>query len=160
MSRSGVNASVGMAIFLGATAMLFAALLLAYAILRTQAPGWPPGGGAHLPRALLGANTLVLAAASLALRRRPAGALALAIAFAALQALAWRTALGAGLGPASGVYASIFFALSGLHALHLGGGIVALAVVVARGERPRLVTRYFDFMLAVWVVIYVAVCLR
>jgi cytochrome c oxidase subunit 3 len=160
VNRAGVNASVGMAIFLGATAMLFAALMLAYAVLRAQAPAWPPAGAAHLPRALLGANTLVLVAASVALRRRPVIALALGAAFAGLQVAAWRAAVGAGVGPASGAYGSVFFALSGLHAAHVVGGVAALAVVVARRARPRLVTTYWDFLLAVWAVIYFAVCLR
>ena len=161
MNRAGVNASVGMAIFLGALTMSFAALLLAYGILRAQAPAWPPEGAAHLPRAvvaLCGANTLVLAAASVALRRRAAAALALGVAFAGLQVVAWRAAVGAGVAPAAGAYASVFFALSGLHAAHVAGGLVALAVVLARGDRPRLIVAYWDFLLAVWAVIYLVVC--
>ena len=163
MSRSRVNASVGMAIFLGATAMLFASLMLAYAILRAQAPAWPPAGAAPLPRGvvvLLGANTLVLAAASVALRRRPGVALALGAGFAALQVVAWRAAASGGVGPASSTYGSVFFALSILHAVHVGGGIAALAAVIARGGRPRLVTAYWDFLLVVWVIVYLAVCVR
>jgi cytochrome c oxidase subunit 3 len=164
-SKAAANASVGMAVFLGALAMLFAALLLAYAVLRAQATAWPPPGAGPLPRLLLSVNTLVLVAASLALRARRGGvALALGTAFLALQAVAWQRAVGAGLGPASGAYGSVFFALSGFHALHVLGGIAALgAVLLARGARAapeglRLVARYWDFMLVVWLVVYAAVC--
>ena len=47
--RREIDAQVGLVIFLGATAMLFAALLLAYAIVRAQAPSWPPGRRAAVP---------------------------------------------------------------------------------------------------------------
>jgi cytochrome c oxidase subunit III len=165
--RAEGNAVVGMAIFLGATAVLFAALLFAYGIVRVQARSWPPPGVPPLPRGLLAGSTLVLALASAALRRSAGAALALGGIFLALQALAWRVAVADGLGPASGPYASIFFAVSGLHAAHVLGGLVALAVVAARRRRGPagargagrgLVTIYWDFMLAVWVVLFLAVC--
>ena len=160
--RREIDATVGLLIFLGATAMLFAALLLAYAVLRAQTPVWPPAGTGSLPRLLLSVNTLVLLAASVALRRRrPWPALALALAFLILQIVAWGQAVSVGLRPASGAFGSVFFALSGFHALHVAGGIVALAVVLARGataERLRLVRGYWDFVLVVWLVVYAAVC--
>jgi cytochrome c oxidase subunit 3 len=172
MSRA-VTARVGMAIFLGALAMMFAALLLAYAIVRAQAPAWPPAGTPPLPRGVLACNTLLLVAASVALHRRRVGvALALGAAFLVAQALVWRGLAAAGLGPASGIYGSVFFALSGFHALHVLGGLVALAAVWARARRAagggpdaaapalRLVATYWDFVLVVWLVLYLAVCVR
>jgi cytochrome c oxidase subunit 3 len=172
MSRA-VTARVGMAIFLGALAMMFAALLLAYAIVRAQAPAWPPAGTPPLPRGVLACNTLLLVAASVALRRARAGvALALGAAFLVAQGLVWRGLAAAGLGPASGIYGSVFFALSGFHALHVLGGLVALVAVWARARRAagagpgaaapalRLVATYWDFVLAVWLVLYLAVCVR
>jgi heme/copper-type cytochrome/quinol oxidase subunit 3 len=44
--RSRATSSVGMAIALGALTMTFAALFLAYAIVRSQAAAWPPPGEA------------------------------------------------------------------------------------------------------------------
>ena len=41
--------SVGVAVALGAVFMAFAAVLLAYAIIRVQAPAWPPPGEAPPP---------------------------------------------------------------------------------------------------------------
>ena len=49
--------------------MLFAALLLAYAVVRAQAPAWPPAGTPPFPRGAAGGNGLVLLAAGFALRR-------------------------------------------------------------------------------------------
>jgi cytochrome c oxidase subunit III len=162
--RREVDATVGLLIFLGATAMLFAALLLAYAILRAQAPSWPPAGTPPFPRGAATVNTAVLLAASLVLRyarstarRRPAfGALALGTLFLALQALLWRHLVATHLGPSAGPLGDVFFALSAFHALHVLGGLVALAI--ARARPQRLLVIYWDFVLAVWLIIYLAVC--
>jgi cytochrome c oxidase subunit 3 len=181
--RGDVTAGVGMAIFLGAIAMLFAALFFAYAVMRAQAPAWPPAGQAPLPRVALGLNTLALLAASLALRgaraagdrgeeavarRRSLAALALGVGFLVAQIVVWRSLVRAGAGPASGIYGSVFFAISGFHALHVVGGIGALALLalvpgrfaVGRARRLGLCALYWDFVLAVWLIFYVVACLR
>jgi len=156
-ARTATTASVGMAIFLGALGMLFAALLLAYAIVRSQAPGWPPSGVPPFPRGTAAANTLALVAASVALRRgSPRAALAFGAAFLGGQALLWRHLVAIHLGPSAGALGEVFFALSALHALHVLGGLLALALTGAR--RLRLLTIYWDFVLAVWAIVYVAVC--
>jgi len=155
--RREIDGQIGLVVFLGATAMLFAALLLAYAIVRSQAPTWPPTGAPAFPRGAAAANTLALVAASLALRRGSArGALAFGAAFLAAQALLWRRLVAIHLGPSAGALGEVFFALSALHAVHVLGGLVALAVTSAR--RLRLMTIYWDFVLVVWLVVYVAVC--
>lgn len=175
--RADATATVGMAIFLGAAAMLFAAMFLAYAVMRAQAPAWPPAGQAALPRGVLALNSLILIAASVALRGALAAsrrdeaaraqtlswvALVLGAAFLAAQIAVWRSLSLSGAGPASGIYGSVFFAISGLHALHVAGGVVALALVAGRGALRRLAATalYWDFVLAVWVVFFFAACVR
>ena len=59
-----------------------------------------------------------------------------------------------GLGPRGQMPGQVFLALSALHALHVAGGLAVLAF----SRRVRLVSLYWDFVLAVWVVLYVAVC--
>lgn len=159
--RREIDAAVGLLIFLGATAMLFAALLLAYAILRAEAPSWPPAGTPPFPRGAATVNTAVLLAASLALRYarlpgRRALALALGTLFLVLQTLLWRHLVAIHLGPSAGPLGDVFFALSAFHALHVLGGLVALAV--ARARPQRVLTIYWDFVLVVWLIIYLAVC--
>ena len=166
-ARREVDAQVGLVVFLGATAMLFASVLLAYAIVRAVAPHWPPAGAAPFPRGAAALNTLALFAASLALhhaRRGPAAARAwvraafgFGAAFLVAQGILWRHLVAVQLGPRGGALSEVFFALSALHALHVLGGLIALAAAGAR--RLRLVTIYWDFVLVVWAVIYVAVCL-
>jgi cytochrome c oxidase subunit 3 len=172
--REDATTTVGMAIFLGAIAMLFAALFFAYAVMRAQAPAWPPTGQAPLPAGTLGLNTLVLVAASLVLHAARRGdaararrgawvALALGAGFLTAQAAVWRSLVHAGTGPASGIYGSVFFAISGFHALHVAGGLVALGLVAARGAGPRRLaacTLYWDFVLVVWLLFYAGACLR
>jgi cytochrome c oxidase subunit 3 len=182
-SRGPATATIGMAIFLGAAAMLFAAMFFAYGVMRAQAPAWPPPGQAPLPRGALGANTLLLAAASLVLRAalaaarrgnaarartRAGAALGLGAAFLVAQIVVWRALVLGGAGPTSGIYGSVFFAISGLHALHVFGGLLALAVVLARGassvarteRRLALAALYWDFVLAVWLLFFFGACLR
>ncbi|MFL5303935.1 MAG: hypothetical protein ACJ8F1_01930, partial [Polyangia bacterium] len=125
-ARREADTAVGLVVFLGTTAMLFAALLLAYAILRAQAPQWPPAGSLPLPRGAAGANTLILAAASAALwraRRTNArgwviAAGALGAGFLAAQIGLWRHMVATGLGPRGQMPGQVFLALSVLHALH------------------------------------------
>ena len=155
--RREIDGMVGLTIFLGATAMLFAALLLAYGVLRAEAPAWPPPGTPPFPRVGAAGGGLLLLAASLALRAgRPRAALVLGAAFLTAQAALWRHLVSAQLGPGRGALGDTFLALSGFHALHVLGGLVALVVAGGRGRRP--LTLYFDFVLVVWVILYLAVC--
>jgi len=166
------SGAIGLAVFLGACAMLFAAMLLAYAVMRTQAAGWPPPGTPPFPRGDAAANGLLLIAAGFALRRArargpawAAGALGLGALFLLMQASLWGRLVATHLGPGSGALGDAFFALSIFHALHVLGGLVAIAILLrprapadARARRLRLATVYMDFVAVVWVVIYVAVC--
>ncbi|HET6146468.1 MAG TPA: heme-copper oxidase subunit III [Polyangia bacterium] len=181
-----IDSLVGMAIFLAAWAMLFAALFLAYGVVRVQAAEWPPFGAPRLPRAAPALNTLLLVAAGLTLRRglararrrhdarvpRPAllASILLGLAFLGAQIALGQVMRARGLLPSSGVYGSVFFALTGFHALHVLGGLCALAWLALRdrrGPRPgpgaeplraaRLVALYWDFMAVVWLLMYLAI---
>jgi cytochrome c oxidase subunit 3 len=163
-----ITGAVGLVILLGTIAMLFAAMLFAYAVVRLQAPSWPPPETPPFPRGGAAANGLLLLATSVALRaanrRRgwAAGALALGTGFLVAQLVLWRQLVAARLGPGAGALGDVFFALSALHAAHVLGGLIALGASVlpgAPGRRLRLTTIYWDFLLVVWLIIYVAVCL-
>jgi len=168
-----LTGAVGMAVFLGTCAMLFAALLFAYAVVRSQAAAWPPPGTPPFPRGPAASNGLLLIAAGFALRRArtrgPAwatAALGMGALFLLMQASLWGRLVAAHLGPGTGALGDAFFALSMFHALHVLGGLVAIAVLLrararpeARPRRLRLAMIYMDFVAVVWVVIYVAVCL-
>src|SRR5712692_9335115 len=67
-AREETTAYLGMIIFLGSWAMMFAALFFAYAFARARADVWPPPDLPRLPLAVPGFNTLVLAASSAAIQ--------------------------------------------------------------------------------------------
>jgi len=128
------------------------------------------GAGLALRAALVEARRRAAAGAPRS-RRRLAAALILTLllggAFLVLQAAVWVKLGGRGFGPGAGAYASVFYALSGFHALHVLGGMVALSIAGGRALRARfaqrvlplqLVAAYWDFMLAVWAVLYLVVC--
>jgi cytochrome c oxidase subunit 3 len=190
IGASGANASgaeadsvLGMSIFLGAWVMLFAALFLAYGVVRVQSLEWPPFGAPRLPRGVTGLNTLLLLASSLTLRRARTLArrgrvrafrlalgatLLLGAGFLAAQVGTWLMMRARGLFPSSGVYGSVFFAFSGFHALHVLGGLVVLAVVgihalwrqsdlAASLRAVRLTALYWDFIAVIWVLMYLSI---
>lgn len=172
-NEKALNGSVGMAVFIGACAMLFAALLFAYAVVRSQAPAWPPPGTPPFPRGAAAINGLLLIACGVALRRArsrgpvwAAGALGLGTLFLLMQISLWGRLAASRLGPGTGVMGDAFFALSGFHALHVLGGLIAIAFLLrarvpgeTRLRRLRLATIYMDFVAVVWLIVFVAVCL-
>jgi cytochrome c oxidase subunit 3 len=177
-----VTAYVGMVVFLGSWAMMFAALFFSYALVRSRAPVWPPLDVPALPLLLPAVNTAVIAASSAAVvaalraatlgrRGRAARALvaagALGAVFLALQAAVWVGLWRDGLRIEGGPYPSVFYSLTALHALHVAVGVVALAMLAARALRgtgpSRLAVRlwgmYWHFVGIVWGVLYVTVYL-
>ena len=150
---------------------LFFVLIAVWLFLRRPAPDWHP---ASAPRALW-LSTLFLAASSLAVERAARAArreeqrttrrwlgasLALGLAFLAAQALLWTSLWRAGFVPAAGGYAAVFFALTGLHALHVLGGLVFLAFLAHGLRRARRVPSvrlgaiYWHYMGAIWLVLF------
>src|SRR5919107_4430981 len=63
--------------------------------------------------------------------------LLLGLGFLASQVLAWRELVGRGLYLASNPHSSFFYVLTGLHGLHLAGGIIGLGYLLARARRER-----------------------
>jgi cytochrome c oxidase subunit 3 len=175
-------ARIGMAIFVAAWTMMFGALLVAYLLLRQDAPRWPPAGAPPLDRKLPACATLVLLASSgalqlgliavrgarqAALRNWLVVTLLLAFAFLGLQVATFARMLRRGLDPAHGIYAEGFFGLTGFHALHVIAGVVGLCTLLPRASRGafsarahtavRSWTLYWHFVGVVWVVFFVAV---
>jgi len=181
-SEDEITSYVGMIIFLGSWAMMFAALFFAYAVVRLRAPMWPPPDQPALPILIPGLNTVVIAGSSAAvavavrahaLGRQPRAAIGLGLGaafgalFLALQAVVWVGLWRAGLLPTGGPYASVFYALTAFHALHVVVGLVALGTLAIRAQPPRGTTRsavrlwgmFWHFVGVVWVALYVAVYL-
>ncbi len=169
----------GMWVFLAVLAVFFAAAMIAFVAIRIDlgdsslwaGPDVPP-----LPRSLL-ASTGVLALASVAFefarRAVDRGAdpqpglragLALGIVFVLLQGWAWVDLWQRNLTPTTDLYGWSFYVLTGMHALHVIGGLVAIAWVLGRWHRPAplpqrrgsvaFVAMYWHFLGIAWVAFY------
>ena len=182
-SREEATSSMGMVIFLGSWAMLFAAMLFAYGFVRARLPAWPPEGVPPLPWRLPLGSTLVLALSSFAYQqgvRRVrkgrvagtwpwlAGASFLGAAFLALQTVLWMSLVEGGFLPGSaGAFSSVFYGLTALHALHALVGVAGVSYVAvqsfagayspARYLPLRLWGLYWHFMAAVWLVMFITI---
>jgi cytochrome c oxidase subunit 3 len=179
---SDVTAYIGMVIFLGGWAMMFAGLFFAYALMRLEARSWPPPDELTLPLALPAVNTVVLLASSatlslglravrsarpIALRRYLLATLALGALFLALQLVVWRGTWLAGLRPNSSTYGSVFYALSGFHALHVLAGLVGITLLlprafagkftVAQHTAVRMWGMFWHFVDGIWVLMFLTV---
>lgn len=176
-SFPGVStAQLGMYIGLASLTMIFGASLVAYFVTRAQSQIWRTVTLPHLPLGLF-ASTLLLAFVSGALyfaRRRLEKndlarfrtalslALALGLGFLLTQLQNWRGIAQSTLSaPVKSLFEFTFFFLTGLHALHVIGGLLALAFIRVRSahysssnsEGPHLVRQYWDFLLVVWLVL-------
>ncbi|GJD53726.1 hypothetical protein OPKNFCMD_6504 [Methylobacterium crusticola] len=167
-------AQVGLALFLAAVGLLFALLAGAHGM-RVPAGAWRVLPDPRL--VWLATGLLVLASAALHVAagaaRRGDGAGARAgllvagaatLGFLAGQGLAWRQLWGSGAATAPDAAGAFFYLITALHALHLGGGLVALGSVTAAGLRglgpdglhPRiaLCALYWDALMAIWLVLF------
>ncbi|MCC6858946.1 MAG: cytochrome c oxidase subunit 3 [Bryobacterales bacterium] len=129
---------LGMLLALAGIAMLFIALTSAYVVRQGLGGDWTPMA---MPRILLW-NTAILLASSFtvekarrALLARTEGealrwlllTLALGVAFLGGQLAAWRTLSARGLFLDTSPHSSFFYVLSGVHGVHVAGGLLALA---------------------------------
>jgi cytochrome c oxidase subunit III len=164
---------LGVILFLVSVTVMFIAAIIAYAVTRTSQTHWVSAG---IPKGLW-ASTAILALVSLSMHlvkrqvlsnapRRAQSTLritlGLAVAFVVVQALNWR-AVHTTEAVSHTLYAATFYMLTGLHALHVAGGVVPLSIVTAkagreeysssRSEPIRLLTLYWDFIGVVWLVL-------
>lgn len=138
-------ARIGVWLLVGTITILFVAFTSTYLVRRAQSD-WRIG---PLPP-ILWVNTALLVASSLALERarraarrdaaRPvrfalSAAAVLGMAFVAGQVAAWRALVAAGIYMASNPHAAFFYLFTGIHGLHVAGGVCALVYAVWRTWR-------------------------
>ena len=167
------NVTLGFWLFIASEVMLFGALFSSYALLRVSAAAWP--SGRDLLSLTLGtANTALLmlltAIAWRAGRTRPAAARglltivsALALVFLTIKGFEYAGKWQLGQVPATSTFFAMYYTLTGIHALHVLGGIVANLWVMAgaasvgdalTSARLRVVSHYWVFVDLVWLMIF------
>ena len=174
------NAKVGIWLFLASEVMLFGALFSSYVLLRVGAKVWPVGADIlDVPIATF--NTLVLIASSVtmvmswaSLKMRNFGkfrlylgtTILLALIFLFVKGFEYHAKFEHHLFPSTSTFLAIYFTLTGLHALHIVGGIVVNSYLWSAGSRmwkvqpERFTNRieiaglYWHFVDLVWIFLF------
>lgn len=172
------NGKLGVWLFLASEVMLFGALFSAYVLLRTGNPDWV---SEPMNVMLATLNTMILITSSVtvvfswaSLRLKDFAkfrmyfgiTFALALAFMVVKAIEYNTEFSHGLYPSTNNYMAIYFALTGLHGLHVLGGMVVIAYLIGPGakmwkaEPERFTNRvettglYWHFVDLVWIFLF------
>lgn len=183
------NAKIGVWLFLASEIMLFGGLFSAYIFLRIGAPAWPGEiAGVEYARAsdilnvplatlntmvLIGSSvTMVMSWASLAMNRFDryrlymGATIALGLVFLVIKAFEYGSKFDHHLLPAEHNFLAIYFTMTGLHALHVIGGIVVNAYFWGPGAKmwktnPKQFTNrieiaglYWHFVDLVWIFLF------
>jgi len=139
---------IGMWLTLAAILMMFAALSSAYVFRSTRTPGWQLFA---VPQMLWVSTALILASSAtfelarralrrsenVSYRRWVLASLVLGFGFIVSQVLAWRELVGQGIYLASNPHSSFFYLLTGMHAVHLLGGILGLSYLWLRAQSAQ-----------------------
>ncbi|MBK7645219.1 MAG: heme-copper oxidase subunit III [Planctomycetes bacterium] len=162
---------LGVWLFLGSEVLLFAGLIGSYLFLRTGSREFPAPGG-ELDRLAVAFNSALLVASSFTVTRavKPGApgrralwlfvTLVLGAIFLALQAHEYTGLVEHGILPRTNLYWSCFFVLTGVHGLHVFGGLVALAFTGPRAIHGRpgiafeLASLYWHFVDVVWILLF------
>src|SRR3990172_3663133 len=141
------NGKLGIWLFLASEVMLFGALFSTYIILRTGAPQWPHG---ELSVPLGAINTLILISSSVtmvmawaSLKMNDWGkhrlylilTFVLAAIFLVNKYFEYAEHLVHGEGPWASTFLAIYFTLTGLHGLHILGGMIVMAYFIGPGAK-------------------------
>ncbi|MEE9561507.1 MAG: cytochrome c oxidase subunit 3, partial [Thermoanaerobaculia bacterium] len=143
------NAKLGIWLFLASEVMLFGALFSTLILLRTGAETWPEGWKIlNVPLATI--NTMVLITSSVtmvfswaSLRLREFGkfrlymglTLLLGFVFMVIKSIEYGAKFEHHLYPSTDNFMAIYFTLTGLHALHVLGGMVVMAYFLTAGSK-------------------------
>jgi cytochrome c oxidase subunit I+III len=145
--KSVPKEKLGLWIFLATEILIFGSLIVAYGYVRINSSSWPIATQTH--NVLLGmTNTIILLTSSLAmilalvsikagkvrgLKLSLNGAFALGFVFLAIKlGFEWPTLFRNGFTINSGLPASSYFVLTGLHAMHVAVGLVAIGYLMFR----------------------------
>jgi heme/copper-type cytochrome/quinol oxidase subunit 3 len=172
------NGKLGIWLFLASEVMLFGALFSTYIILRMGAVEWPHGElnvwlGMFNTFVLIGSSvTMVMAWASLKMhdwakhRLYLASTLLLSATFLVVKYFEYSEHLYAGEGPWHSTFFAVYFTLTGLHGLHILGGMAVMLYLIGPGAklyktRPdQFVNRieytglYWHFVDLVWIFLF------
>jgi cytochrome c oxidase subunit 3 len=143
------NGKIGIWLFLASEVMLFGALFATYILLRVGAPTWPHGSSIlNVPMAtfntivlISSSVTMVMAWASVARRRFntfrlfQTATVALGGVFLVVKYFEYHHKFEMELFPRTNTFLAIYFTMTGLHMLHVIGGMVVNAWLLGPGSK-------------------------
>jgi cytochrome c oxidase subunit III len=172
------NGKLGVWLFLASEVMLFGALFSTYILLRVGAIEWPHGelnvwlGAVNTVILISSSVTMVVAWAQLKMGKFAKGRIyvivtaGLALVFLVNKYFEYASHFARGEGPWHSTFLAIYFTLTGLHGLHILGGIVVMAYLVGPGaklwhrnseqytNRVEYTGLYWHFVDLVWIFLF------
>jgi cytochrome c oxidase subunit 3 len=175
-----VNGKLGVWLFLASEVMLFGALFSSYTLLRVGSVEWPHGfQELNVPMAAI--NTVILIASSVTMvmawaslkmnnfskfRMHLGITILCAVAFLVIKYFEYAEHLEKGAGPWHSTFLAIYFTMTGLHALHIIGGIIVNTYLWGPGakmwttqpvrftNRIEIAGLYWHFVDLVWIFLF------
>ena len=174
------NVKLGIWLFLASEVMLFGGLFSSYILLRINAVEWPLGsdilnvpiGAFNTVVLIVSSVTMVLCYASLKLdnlggyKRYMGITIGLALLFLGVKGYEYADKFSHGDFPSKSTFLAIYFTLTGLHALHIIGGIVVNGYFLGPGSamwhtrKAQFINRieaaglYWHFVDLVWIFLF------
>ncbi len=172
------NAKMGTWLFLASEIMLFGTLFTSYMIFRVAAPEWPRGWEIlNVPLGTL--NTFVLIASSMTMvmayaktlerdrrsfERYLGATIVLACVFLVVKGFEYGAKFHHGHFPSTSIFYATYFTLTGLHGLHVIGGIIAntTLLILSRSQwdhplfpgRIECAGLYWHFVDIIWIFLF------
>lgn len=175
---------LGIFLFIAVEGMFFAGLISAFLVFRVSATQWPPEGQPRLPipMTLLNTGLLLLSGvlfqiAFQALKRSKRNIFMnllvatglLGALFLSIQGVEWVKLVKFGLTANANIFGGFFYALIGMHGLHVAGGLMALIWVIVRAKSgvydPKnnmgvdICRIYWLFVVGLWPILFALVYL-
>jgi cytochrome c oxidase subunit 3 len=172
------NGKLGIWLFLASEVMLFGALFSTYIILRMGATEWPHGelnvvlGAINTVILISSSVTMVMSWASLKMNEFAKSKMyliatfVLSAVFLVNKYFEYMNHFAKGEGPSHSTFLAIYFTLTGLHGLHILGGMVVMAYFIGPGaglwkrnpeqftNRIEITGLYWHFVDLVWIFLF------
>jgi cytochrome c oxidase subunit 3 len=178
VKRAELQSNLAMMVVLLGLSMFFATLLMGYAIFRTSADSWPPQGMVKLSLLLPSLSTLVIFISGLTCYQTIVNikqnnlkmanknlnrTILLGIGFMVLQGFLWANMKSSGVFVYSGIFASVLYGFTWIHAAHVVAGLIALGYLkwnLKPGTQNLLmkavnVEKFWYFLELIWIIMFI-----
>lgn len=173
-----VISSVAMIVTLVSFGMLFLTMMMAFALYRFTAPVWPPAGMEKPSLLWPIISTILIVASSFVFiafekntskgnkdKKSLVMTFVLGLAFMASQYLFWSELKTQGLYVSSGIYPSILFGFTWIHAAHIVAALLLLVWLYFSLEKSDKMTslkvdsvgKFWHFLGVVWIIMFVTI---